>query len=394
MTYLLIEQKLLGIQRIEGSEILRDDQPYKELHNLKTYPCKQSFRDHLHHFDMDRIKELVSINREILSLYAKMQGSRTVNLLIDSKVITVYGDQEGAEVGYNPTKPGRKSYCLKLCTIEEFGQFIIHLELCPGDEVGITEFESFFAECERNLPAQWKIGEVKMDKGYYSESILDYFENKGLFYTISAKQFGALGSIVDKREEAFWKGTTGSAPRFSELMYKAASWAKKRRHVIAEIYVGDEEIRDASGVMKQASLFEEMRWRAQVVVTNKTSVPADQVYYGYNARALIENVLKELGYGYNAFKQPTGSILANTAHAVLSMFAFNIMTFIKRVFFPGGYKTKTLAVIRRRLINVPARILGAVRKQIHVPQGYRFAEVMKQIQEVITHQFLLKNAFS
>ena len=69
-----------------------------------------------------------------------------MDLLFDAKVITVYGDQEGAAEGYNPHKNGRKSYHMKVCTIEPFG-FILAIRLEPGNAVSNTDFSEFYRKC-------------------------------------------------------------------------------------------------------------------------------------------------------------------------------------------------------------------------------------------------------
>ena len=49
---------------------------------------------------------------------------RQVTLDLDSTVTTVHGKQEGARVGYNPHKPGMRSYHPLLCLIAETGDYL------------------------------------------------------------------------------------------------------------------------------------------------------------------------------------------------------------------------------------------------------------------------------
>ena len=46
---------------------------------------------------------------------------RQVTLDLDSTVLTVYGKQGGARVGYNPHKPGKRSYHPLVCFIADAG---------------------------------------------------------------------------------------------------------------------------------------------------------------------------------------------------------------------------------------------------------------------------------
>lgn len=387
MSYLLVEQKIMGIASIEASEMLRTDGPYKALHGLRTYPCAQSFRNHLQRFTMANVKQLQELHAAILDLYATVIGPRLVNLLIDSKVITVYGEQDGAVAGYNPHKRGRKSYCLKLCTIESFGQPIVYLELCPGDEVSATAFEDFFNACERSLPDSWKIREVKLDSGYWSEEIIEMLERKKLLYTISAKKNGPIMAFAGGKLDRFLAGSHGPDVRIYERHFKPVKWKAARRYIVVKVYVGDTVVRGKNEQVLQRMLFEELKWRTQVLVTNRQGA-AKECWYGYNKRALVENVLKELTYSYHAFRQPSTSAVANTANLVLGACAYTIMPAIKHMFFPKDHAHHTLAVVRRRLINVPARVTGNKRKTVHLPKHHRWIGVMRQIQEAILFNFV------
>ena len=51
-------------------------------------------------------------------------GPARITLDMDSPVITVYGKQQRAKVGYNPKKPGRKSYHPLLCFVGETRNFL------------------------------------------------------------------------------------------------------------------------------------------------------------------------------------------------------------------------------------------------------------------------------
>lgn len=384
LTYLLVEQKIAGINSIEESWRLQYDVPYREMHGLDSYPCAQTFRDHLQKFDMKNVEQLMKVNEAILDFFSLLCGPRAVTVLIDSKVITVYGDQEGAEVGNNPRKPGRKSYCLKLCCLEEFGNLIIHVELCPGTDVSATYFRDYFAECEKRIPKGWMIREVKLDSGYYSEDALNYLESRNLLYTVSAREQGRLKTLAHSVIDEIWKGSPGKKPRIIDMMYKPATWKKERRFIAAKIFIGNS--------IPQPLLFEQFNWRTQVLVTNRKG-GAEECYYGYNGRVLVENTIKELEYGYNAFRQPGRSAVANTANAVLGALAFNLATIAKILFFPDEWKNKTVALVRRLLVQIPAVVSGRRRKIIHISGKYPFMKQLNQLHQNIVAAAVRQYAF-
>jgi len=384
LIFLQIEQKIAGIKNIEESWKFQCDKPYLDSRGLTSYPCPQTFRDNLLKFSMENVSEIVQVNRELLRMFGDVIGTTSVTLLIDSKVITVYGNQDGAEVGCNKSKPGRKSYCLKICSLEEFGNLAVHVELCPGNEVSVSYFKDFFDECEKMLPKRWAIKEVKMDSGYYSEKVCSYLESKSLLYTISARESGRLNFLAHCKTDELWSGSVGDGTRAIDMLYKPETWKKERRFIVVKIYIGENKANPL--------LFEEFKWRTQVLTTNKRE-SAYECYYAYNNRAQVENVIKELEYGYNAFRQPTNSIVANTANALLGIIAYNLVTIAKNLFFPTEWKNKTVATIRNVLIQIPAVVIGTKRKIIHISRKYPFMETLKKLHENVTFAFIRQYAF-
>jgi len=87
------------------------------------------------------------------NLYSDMEGPFVLEL--DSTVETVYGSQEGAEVGYNPQKPGRSSYPPQLCRERRTG-LTLWSRLRRGNTVSANDFVSFLEENWQVVPKRFK----------------------------------------------------------------------------------------------------------------------------------------------------------------------------------------------------------------------------------------------
>jgi len=98
--------------------------------------------------EVEKMRKLISSN-----LGRTNQTDRTVEigLDIDSTVATVYGKQEGAEVGYNPTKKGRPSYSIKAAFIAN-NTDCVNLRLDGGKSHSKTNFKEFFEKITALLP--------------------------------------------------------------------------------------------------------------------------------------------------------------------------------------------------------------------------------------------------
>jgi hypothetical protein len=56
---------------------------------------------------------------------------------MDSTVKTLYGHQEGAEVGYNPHKPGRPSHAYHTYMLSSL-RLVLRVDVVPGDEYNVA----------------------------------------------------------------------------------------------------------------------------------------------------------------------------------------------------------------------------------------------------------------
>lgn len=203
LSKLLITHTILGYDRIETSRTLDLDEIYKQKLELENYPDPETFRDELNRYNSENIDQLFIVNRKILYSLVKLEQPQYINLHFDAKVITLYGDQEEAQVGYNPHKRGRKSYQLKLCTVEPFG-FVLAIRLEPGNAVSTTEFGSFYRQCMDAIPTEhFVVHTVRLDKGFFSENNIQMLEGDYPFFEIAAKQYKSLKDFIQAIQSEF-----------------------------------------------------------------------------------------------------------------------------------------------------------------------------------------------
>lgn len=148
----------------------------KQKLEVKNYPDPETFRDELQKYDEHNMEQLFFINLKVLNVLCRLAEPQYVDLHFDSRAITVYGDQEGAEEGYNPHKPGGKSYHLKVCAIEPFG-FILAIQLEPGNSVSSTGFIDFYKNSLAAIPQNhFVVQNVRLDRGFFGEDNIKAFE--------------------------------------------------------------------------------------------------------------------------------------------------------------------------------------------------------------------------
>ncbi|MFQ5836164.1 MAG: IS1380 family transposase, partial [bacterium] len=376
LSKLLITQTILGYDRIETSRILDLDGIYKQKLELENYPDPETFRDELNRYNLENIDQLFIVNRKILYHLVKLEQPQYINLHFDAKVITVYGDQEEAQVGYNPDKPGRKSYLLKVCSVEPFG-FVLAIRLEPGDAVSTTEFGSFYRQCMDAIPTEhFVVHTVRLDKGFFSENNIQMLEGDYPFFEIAAKQYKSLKDFIqaipEENFDPLYPSATIEGASFSFCLDK---WEKPRDFVVVR-----RPIKQKNG---QLLLFpQDHQWHYQVICHDKPELSPREVWEDYNQRAKIEQTIKELDYNYFLTKVPTGNFLANFAHMWHCVLAHNTVLLFKRYILQGEWATRSLSTLRKKLFNIPGRLVNRSGKMImRLIKGFKEIELLNSILE-------------
>ncbi|HAX99547.1 MAG TPA: hypothetical protein DCY12_11845 [Candidatus Atribacteria bacterium] len=348
LSELLILQNIPGYDRIESSRTLSLDDHYQEKLGINGYPDPETFRDELQRYTPENIDQRFIVNKKLLELLAKQEGPQYVDLHMDSRVITVYGDQENAEVGYNPQKPGRKSYHLKICTVEPFG-FTLAIRVESGDAVSGSEFESFYHHCVEAIPTKhFVIKTIRLDRGFFSEDNSKLFEADYIFFEAVAKKHKSLKefirSIPEKDFEPFNLSETieGALFRFS-----LDSREGERDFVAVRKLIRKED----NG---QLLLFDDLyTWRYQVICHNNLDMSPYELWQDYNQRARIELVVKELDYDYFLTKVPTGGIWLTSPIFGMQLLPTIQCSFSRGIFYKVNGQPKPLLPCERNCLTFP-----------------------------------------
>jgi len=120
----------------------------------------------------------------------------------------------------------------------------------------------------------------------------------------------------------------------------------------------------------QDGLFDLWRFHAFFTTSGLDAVTADKTHRGH---AIIEQVHADLKNSALAHL-PSGRFTANAAWLVLAVMAFNLTRAAATLTGPGLAKATT-GTIRRRLIDVPARIATSARRlTLHLPVAWRWQD--------------------
>lgn len=375
LSQLLVIQNILGYDRIEGSRALNQDAVLKRKLGISDYPDPETFRDELARYRAEDMESLFLVNRRIVEVLCRLVKAREVDLHFDAKVITVYGDQEGAEEGYNPHKNGRKSYHMKVCTIEPFG-FILAIRLEPGNAVSNTDFGAFYWQCMDAMPQDHLVVRtVRLDSGFFSEANIDAFEGDCLFFEVVAKKYGNILHWVKEcmPDDSFEPFYPDDGIEGASFTYCMSSWERPHDFVVVRKFTD----RADNG---QGMLFP--KWRYQIICHNQPDMTPKEVWEDYNQRAKIELTIRDLDYDHFITNVPTGNFTSNFAYFWHCAFAYNIVLLFKRYILADRWHHARTSTVRKNLINIPGRLVNRSGKMImRLMTGFPFVDVLQFVKE-------------
>ena len=116
MILALVYPLVLGLDRLETASFLRSNGTFQYLTGLPAFPDPQTLRRFLFQAPDSFLHQMHRMNDRLLQNFIHLPEHRSRLIFdLDSTVVTVFGHQEHAEVGYNPRYRGKRSYNPLLC---------------------------------------------------------------------------------------------------------------------------------------------------------------------------------------------------------------------------------------------------------------------------------------
>jgi hypothetical protein len=261
---------------------------------------------------------------------------------LDSTVVTVFGRQEGAEVGYNPRYRGKRSYDPLLC-LEANSAFLWDTELRPGNAGTWAGSEELLASCFLSLPADIREVRARADAGFGFHPGLSWLEQRPAQYAVAAPLTTALkpmlGGLHYERLNARWE--------IAEFEHRLTGWPSAGRCVAAGRKMEETE--------PEPALFALDRYLYRAWFTNLSLTPAG-VWNFYEGRAGMEPRICQLREDYALRKIPTRAFAANALYLEIVRLAYNLVTAFQRTCLPEEWQALTLTKLRHRLFWLPGEL--------------------------------------
>jgi hypothetical protein len=223
---------------------------------------------------------------------------------------------------------------------------------------------------------------LRADSAFYNHAVVAAAHRAGARVSITARMDPAvkraIATITDdqwttiKYTDAIRDEDTGAwissaeVAEVAEVAFTAFSSRKKADRITGRLVVRRIPELNPKADQGQPTLFDTHRFHAFFTTSDLDTVTADQTH---RKHAIIEQINADLKDSALAHC-PSGVFTANAAWLVLANIAFNLSRAIGSTAGPDLAKARS-GTIRRKLINIPARISTSARKiTLHLPASW------------------------
>ena len=322
---------------------------------------------------------------EQTKLLGGTQDAGTVLVDIDDTIVEVHGYQkQGAAFGYSGVR-GLNALLATVST-DQIASVIAAQRLRKGS-VGSPRGAARLAADTLALIRRSQLAGrnvlVRADSAFYSHALVTAVLAAGAEVSITVRMDPAVKRAIAgiaedawttiKYTDAVYDETTGSwisKAQVAEVPFTAFTSHKKAEQIGGRLIVRRIPELNPKQSTGQETLFDAWRFHAFFTTTAPEvldTVAADQTH---RRHAIIENVHADLKASALAHL-PSGVFAANAAWLVCAVMAFNLTRAAATLTTTPALGRATTATIRRKLINVPARIATSARRlHLHLPTNW------------------------
>jgi hypothetical protein len=340
-------------RRFSHIERLREDPTIPELFGMEAVVSDDTVRRFFKSVDP-------VLGAEWIARQAKpMWGALPEQIIMDwdSTVQPKYGQQEGAKVGYNPGKPGRRSFHPLLGVVAR-------TRLCPayrfrsGDTVTATQWSAAMEDAQRWL-GERQVWLNRGDLGLGHDAVMSWHEQVANRpkYLFKLKLTSKVRQALHEVPENAWQGPAIlGAWQVAEGQLQLTGWRQPRRVVFTR------QLQGLVPSAKSGEFWDHNKHEFAVYVTNlPLEINAWQIQDFYRDRADTENVFDELKnqWGFSGFCAKARAVTELAARLLLVV--YNLWVLFVRFIVPQKHTEAKRG--RRWFLLIAARLVQSGRQK-------------------------------
>jgi hypothetical protein len=340
----LAANAFVGGDYLEDLEALREDVAIQRVIGRKDLPDPTTAGDFCRRFTLGH---LLQLNRAFAEIEQRVYEHRPEvtrwTIDVDAKVHEVYGERkQGAAKSYNGVYSLQPLYGFVHETDE-----MIHCELRSGNTHPGAGGAGFLRRLKRKIPEGVKEIHLRSDSALYAQKVVEFCEEEGWTFTITADQTGPLMKQIEALPESAWKTDSEEASlSYGETWYQPVKWAHPYRYLIRREKKGEK-----SG---QSALFEVMSYSYYVVVTNRED-GVKEVLELHDKRGMSERRIAQFTNEF-LFHLPMEGFMSNWVYLLCAQLAYNLSLWIRDLVLPPFYRKKHIKRIRRTIGLIASKV--------------------------------------
>jgi hypothetical protein len=220
----------------------------------------------------------------------------------DATVKLLYGHQDGAEISYNPTKPGRPSHTIHTYWIANV-RLVLDAEVQNGKAHAAKHSLPRLRRVLESLPPEKRPRLVRGDNAFGNEPVMAQMEEINQGYLFKLRQSPGVKRLIERQWSRQDWTNVGQGFDAVEAMLKLSGWSRARRVVVMRRAVKDTLVAEHKAEGKRAKRQQSLQfadpiqpvklWEYAVLVTN-ADYDLEAIGQLYRDRADCENGFDEL----------------------------------------------------------------------------------------------------
>jgi hypothetical protein len=150
---------------------------------------------------------------------------------MDSTVKTLYGEQEGAEIGYNPHKPGRPSHAYHTYMLSSL-RLVLRVDVLPGDEYNVVHATDGLWTLLDHLGPARRPALLRGDKSWGIERVMARAEQTGLSYLLRLRMTLSVQRALQRAMQQSDWADAGQGWQGKETTLRLHGWSRQRRIIL------------------------------------------------------------------------------------------------------------------------------------------------------------------
>src|SRR5471030_1006633 len=150
---------------------------------------------------------------------------------MDSTVKTLYGHQEGAEIGYNPAKPGRPSHAYHTYMLSSL-RLVLRVDVLPCDEYNVAHATDGLWTLLDHLGPSRRPALLRGVKSWGIERVMARAEQNNFAYLFRLRMTANVRRSLDRAMQQPDWADAGQGWKGKETSLRLQGWSRQRRVIL------------------------------------------------------------------------------------------------------------------------------------------------------------------